>query len=444
MLQVSSLSWMAPLDAQRLNLPGGLPQQFTVRVRAANARGDKWEAAQRVTRTGGAAPVATTEDWPEFMGTAQRSGRSRTPLAPPLQMAWCTPSHGTIDFSSPVLYKQRLAIGVKDRDNLLNNGVLVIDPKTGKPVKFVKTDSMVNGSPAFAEDTEDGPGKLIATSMGGTMYTIAPEDGELESMARAPASQPRWLYSSPAVQGKLAVIGNAAYLQAMDPRFGELKWTNNFGTDWISSNASPSLAGEVVLMAGNWQEKNGRPASIYALDVNHGQVKWVNVCEGTHNSVSISPGRGYAVDTHGVLKDIDLENGVDLTTRTVGKGWSLSTPAVDEEVVIAAGASGEVHAFETATMRERWVFRSGKGMWNMAPYDKSHMAVFSSPTIAGNTVYIGCSDGRLYALDKSSGQVTWSYDFGVPTLSTPCVSGNSLFTAAYDGNVYAFTARASQ
>src|SRR5207244_10976649 len=43
LMQVSPLAWMAPLDAERLGLRGGLPPQFTLRVRATNNRGEQWE-----------------------------------------------------------------------------------------------------------------------------------------------------------------------------------------------------------------------------------------------------------------------------------------------------------------------------------------------------------------------------------------------------------------
>jgi outer membrane protein assembly factor BamB len=77
----------------------------------------------------------------------------------------------------------------------------------------------------------------------------------------------------------------------------------------------------------------------------------------------------------------------------------------------------------------------------MVPYDKKGVAAFSSPTIAGQVVLIGSSDGNLYALEKGTGSVLWRHAFGVPVLSTPCVSGNTVFAAAYDGNLYAFTPR---
>jgi len=152
-------------------------------------------------------------------------------------------------------------------------------------------------------------------------------------------------------------------------------------------------------------------------------------------------GRGYAIDSKGTLKVLNLTTGADEFTTALQAGWSLSTPAVDDEVIIAPTGGGTVHAFDTASFAPKWVFTAGKGIWKMVPYDKKGAAAFSSPTISGQVVLIGSSDGNLYALEKGTGSVLWRHAFGVPVLSTPCVSGNTVFAAAYDGNLYAFTPR---
>ena len=36
----------------------------------------------------------------------------------------------------------------------------------------------------------------------------------------------------------------------------------------------------------------------------------------------------------------------------------------------------------------------------------------SSPTVSGGVVYVGSGDGRLYALDASTGDLIWSYETG--------------------------------
>lgn len=439
--QISPLAWMASLAPQDLGIKA-LPSDFLLRVRATNNAGEQWEASQpiaRVRKIGSATPVKLGDDWPQFMRTAQRTGSAKNPIKLPLALRWFTPTHGSIDFGSPVLYKGRVAIGVKDRNNLINNGVAILDAKSGKTQHFIKTDAMINHSPAFAEDSEDGSGSLYAIAAGGTLYSINPESGNILSTSQLGTNQERWIYSSPVIQENLAVVGSSAMMMALTAKSGNSRWTQKFGADWISSYSSPSLAGPIVVMGSNWQDKDKTPCSIFALDSGTGQVRWTNECHGTHGSVSVAAGRGFAIDVNGLFKVIDLETGKDVYTKQLEKGWSMSTPAIDPEVIIVPTGAGTIHAFAFSDLSEKWSFNAKPGLWRMSPYMKTKEAVFSSPTIAGDTVFIGCSDGHLYGLDKRTGAMRWYYDLGIPTLATPCVSGNALFTAAYDGNVYAFT-----
>jgi outer membrane protein assembly factor BamB/predicted phosphodiesterase len=442
--QVSPLAWMASLEAKDLGVRE-LPPEYHLQVRATNHAGERWEAVQpmsRIRRVESAAAVKTRKDWPLFMGNAQRTGSTPDALKLPLALRWATPTHGAIDYGSPVLYKGRVAIGVKDRDNLINNGVAILDAKTGKSEHFIKTDAMINHSPAFAEDAKDGPGRLYAQAAGGTVYVIHPGTGAvLSETPLGEDNQRRWIYSSPAVQDKLAVLGSGALMMAVGAQSGESRWMSKITPDWISSYASPSLAGPSIIMGANWHNDNRKPASIFALNAQNGQVLWKNECKGIHASVAVVAGRGFAVDIDGKFKVIDLETGKDIYSKQLEKGWSMSTPAVDPQVVVVPTGDGTIHAFDFNTLEERWTFHAKGSMWKISPYSKEKNAVFSSPTIAGDTVFVGSSDGRLYALDKLSGAVRWYYDLGVPTLATPCVSGNALFTAAYDGTVYAFTSR---
>jgi outer membrane protein assembly factor BamB len=61
--------------------------------------------------------------------------------------------------------------------------------------------------------------------------------------------------------------------------------------------------------------------------------------------------------------------------------------------------------------------------------------------IAGDQVFFGSADGRIYGLDLKTGQELWTYVIGVPVMSTPLVTGNVLYVAAYDGRIYAFTSQ---
>ena len=50
---------------------------------------------------------------------------------------------------------------------------------------------------------------------------------------------------------------------------------------------------------------------------------------------------------------------------------------------------------------------------------KTEGPVIGSPAVAGGVVYIGSSDGHLYAIDQATGQQKWKDDTGEPVVSSP-------------------------
>ena len=59
--------------------------------------------------------------------------------------------------------------------------------------------------------------------------------------------------------------------------------------------------------------------------------------------------------------------------------------------------------------------------------------VRSSPTLFGESVYVGSSDGSLYRIQARTGQITWRRDLGSPVTSTPAVGHGLVFVGTYDG-----------
>jgi outer membrane protein assembly factor BamB len=48
----------------------------------------------------------------------------------------------------------------------------------------------------------------------------------------------------------------------------------------------------------------------------------------------------------------------------------------------------------------------------------------SSPAVSGGVVYVGSDDGKVYALDASTGAFKWSYTTGDPGHSSPSLSSS--------------------
>src|SRR6185312_15682995 len=66
--------------------------------------------------------------------------------------------------------------------------------------------------------------------------------------------------------------------------------------------------------------------------------------------------------------------------------------------------------------------------------------VMSSPTVLGQTVYIGSGDGRLYALDRTEGTKKWSFDASNPIASSPAVGNGAVYVGTRDGHFFAVDA----
>jgi outer membrane protein assembly factor BamB len=63
---------------------------------------------------------------------------------------------------------------------------------------------------------------------------------------------------------------------------------------------------------------------------------------------------------------------------------------------------------------------------------------WATPVVAGGAVYAASLDGKVYAVDASTGAPRWErpFDTGAPIRSGPALAGGGLIVAARNGNVY--------
>ena len=81
----------------------------------------------------------------------------------------------------------------------------------------------------------------------------------------------------------------------------------------------------------------------------------------------------------------------------------------------------------SASLKPLWSFKAEEG-------------IHSTAAIAGTTVYVGCDDGHLYALDFESGKKKWSFKTEDMVESSPLVHDDRVYFGSSDGFVYALTA----
>lgn len=134
-------------------------------------------------------------------------------------------------------------------------------------------------------------------------------------------------------------------------------------------------------------------------------------------------------------------------------GQVISSPAVAGGMVYVGSTDGTLYAVDVASGAQKWKFAT-------------HARVTSSPAIANGIVYFGSYDGKFYALDAADGHVKWT--FAIPGerrfaathlhgsepaaetmpdpfdfyLSSPVVANGAVYFGSGDGNVYALDAAA--
>lgn len=104
------------------------------------------------------------------------------------------------------------------------------------------------------------------------------------------------------------------------------------------------------------------------------------------------------------------------------------TPAVAGDLVYIGGYNGKIYAFNSSSLQKRWVY----------PPEGNLQPIVSGPVVAQGNVYFGGSDGKVYALDANTGVKVWEpFQTGDKIWSTPAIDGDTLFVASFDNKLYA-------
>lgn len=424
--QMSELSWYAEFE------PLLTPGPYVANVTARDLRGDTWTATQGFTLSPAGATRQGGMIWPQYMGTAAHLGQADVDLTTPLGLDWIAHHHASIDFGSPVTDGERVYIGLRDRNGLDYSGVNAFH-LDGRHAWYVPTESAICGSPAVS-------GELVfAIEQAGRVLALDARTGDEVWTHDIGSPELRWMYSSPVLAGSELIVGNSKMVEVLDAATGQPRWSRELGSDWISSLVTPAVSDGVIVLGGIWQAfGDERGHGLVALSLETGDILWTASSQGFHAAPAILDGRVYTIDIDGKFNAWALTTGERLWGAELFDGWTATTPAIDAEsgILVTGSADGVVHAFDIAREQEIWSFRTGSARFRMSAYQGEFLAVLGSPTICGETVFIGSSDGRLRALDLRTGDLQWSHDFGVPVLSAPCPIGDGLVTGGLDGSLF--------
>lgn len=215
--------------------------------------------------------------------------------------------------------------------------------------------------------------------------------------------------SSPAVADGLVVFGAGDTLFALDAETGELAWSADVGTH---PGATPAIADGRVYY-GAPSDRASTPCRVWALDLQSGETEWTYDVEdeSLRTAPAVADGTVYvsASSVRACLRGMDEDQCSGVTrgrlyavdAGTGDEEWvartrtdTRSSPAVADGVVYV-GCDGGVSAVTT----------DGDHAWRVDLADHSpegdRVYLDSSPAVGGCRLYVGASDGRLYALGET-------------------------------------------
>lgn len=250
----------------------------------------------------------------------------------------------------------------------------------------------------------------------------------------------RTVFSSPALYNQNIIVGAGSKLLCFHYLTGDKIWEFQ-AAGMVDS--TPAIGADGTIYFGCSGGINGK---FYAVD-QEGQQKWSIDCtinaeiksspaigpDGTIYFVDLyntlhaySPGNGQqlwsksgavgspAIDNKGLIYvgSVALKPADGEISQTYNTGSVCYNPVIKGERVYLACLDGRLHAFDTYDgSMPIWTYNTGKGN-----------AIYSSPAIGPDAIYVGDSKGLLHAVDFN-GQLKWIYATNAPhpIYSSPAV-----------------------
>ncbi|HEX4331255.1 MAG TPA: PQQ-binding-like beta-propeller repeat protein [Usitatibacter sp.] len=258
-------------------------------------------------------------------------------------------------------------------------------------------------------------------------------DGHLYALDRA-NGQLRWkfatgdvVHASPAYADGVLYVGSwDSYFYAVDAKTGQEKWRFHGGEDPLIHNqvgfqSSAAVVDGIVYVG-------CRDSNLYALDAATGKELWRvnNAGSWVITSPAVVDGRViFATSDSSLFQIVDARTGKQIAKQQ-GKAFMFGSPAVARGIAYQPVTNGMLEARDASTGELLWTYRTEASRENagwaltadgrinipmLYPSNNGEASIlaagrqfavgsmFSSPLVADNTVYVGSTDGNLYAIE---------------------------------------------
>ncbi len=226
-------------------------------------------------------------------------------------------------------------------------------------------------------------------------------------------------------------------LTAIDKHTGHTLWAKRLGRLSASTPAVTSNTLYATVLDSGHESSPGR---ILALNSANGSVRWSrNLPAPSESSPLLDGGRVFFGSQNGTVYALDARTGGVIWTYHAG-GAVKASPTLYEGVLYFGDYSGHVQAVSEQ--------HRAPAVGAAAPKARCSAAAPSTPPPPSmyGRVFLGNTDGRIYAYDAHTGRLDWAVQTGAYVYASPAVTdapgiGPTIYLGSYDGTFYALNAQ---
>jgi len=293
------------------------------------------------------------------------------------------------------------------------------------------------------------------------------------------AAQPTGGWSGPTVHDGIVYVGTTdGRVVAINASSGKQQW------QWPDTTGLRALIYATPVVHGDLVYVGTYGGQVFALTLDHGAERWVYPRTGAIGAivgapvvvdetiyVSSSDSTVYALDTtYG-----DLKGEYEILDEKGGKHEKLwASPVIHDGIVYVSTLDGYIYALSTETGELERSFKAEAGFasslaidggtiyvgsfdrhlyaieiggnvtWRFPEEEPAGNWFWARPVVKEGIVYAGCLDGKLYAVNATTGKAIWSYpttdqeDRSSPIVSPPVLIDNLLIVINESGALYVF------
>lgn len=400
------------------------------------ARPPTASAPSAIAQPAGGAPAsaatAAAGAWPLWRGDTQHAGVAAAGLPDRLEVVWKR------EFTEPIGSTAAIV-----------NGVAYVGCDDGK----LRALRLGDGADLWTYETGD-PIRASPSLLGDAVY-VGNDKGMLHAVDAA-SGKARWTFETqdqvisavvPLAGGRIACGSYDALVYCLNAADGALAWKHETAGK-VHGTPGVTPDGKHLLVA-------GCDEYLYVLDAATGdEVTKIAAGSPTGSSPAIAGDRAF-VGTYGQqVLGIDWRRGEVLWRfedperqfpYAASAAIVLATDAARPAAIVIGGRDKRLRCLDAETGRQRWEFVA-RGRIDSSPVIVGGPVAIGDGVQAGRDVkmgprvFVGASDGNLYALSLADGREVWRFEAGGAITASPAVADGRLVIGTEDGVLYCFGA----